>query len=157
MGTLAAEAAGNVLQKTGKKSGEAVGGGMTNVATGLVKGVEDAIPDYAKSIPLALSEELRGYGAAVTRQQCRLGVFRVYLVNQRPFNGTAVLKAFDASGQEIARGRKDVTFSEDDGQEIEFNLGPNAPLDKAAKYELGLRPRATTQFAVPVGPGKTNL
>jgi hypothetical protein len=131
-------------ESAAKRAGDAVGGTLTDFASGVGRGI-----DKQMTVNAELSEELAAEGITMTSaKSAGFGVdgskgvtkgITVYLIAARPLQGQLVAKAFDKDGLEVGRAVVNVEFAEDDAQYVTFTFPGQMDSQLAEKYTLGLR------------------
>ena len=112
-----------------KTVGEKFSGGIVDFSSGLDSGAKKAA--NANSMAAAEIKDCRAQdgftkaGLRFTSFDASSGATKAYVLSQDAVKGFLVLKAYDGSDNEIARGKQKVEFGKDDAHEITFKLEGN--------------------------------
>ena len=116
------------------EGGEIVGKAVTEVAEGITEGI-----DRTLDCKLEISPELKAKGLQTGKfsvEDDSGGVnnrLTVYLITERDFNDTLMVKVYDKTGAEMGRTRKHVSGKAGDAMFHDFNF------DKRTKIEVRSR------------------
>ncbi|MDR0672663.1 MAG: hypothetical protein LBF93_03165 [Zoogloeaceae bacterium] len=120
-----------------EQAGSTIGGTVVDFASGLGKGVDEKM-----LVELELESSVAEYGLAITVGKNRdLGSGRtaVYVVTEKPFTGAMLVKALDASGNEIGRATSSVTLKQDDAAYVDLLFPPQMDSNLVRKYRVSVR------------------
>ena len=112
-----------------KELGEKFGGSLVDFSNGLESGAKKAENANAMASTdvsnCRVQEAFTKAGLRFTSFDTSAGSTKAYILSQNAIKGVLILKAFDASDNEIARGKQSVEFDKDDAHEITFKLEGN--------------------------------
>ena len=112
-----------------KSLGEKFGGGVIDFSSGLENGAKTAENANSKTNTenelCRVQDAFTKAGLRFTSFDASAGTTKVYVLSQNAVKGHLMLKAFDASDNEIARGKQKIDFDKDDAHEILFKLEGN--------------------------------
>jgi len=138
----AAEAAEAKTKELATKAGKTVGEHAGNFFTGVGEGVESSICDYAVRID---SPALATNGVSVTLVK-RVFVdpdtpaLSLYLLNEKPLDGTLRIRLLTEDGSEVGRGQATVSRPGDSADYVRFPVPKDMPGDLVRTVALSLMP-----------------
>jgi hypothetical protein len=125
------------------QAGRAIGAGAGTFVSSVGAAYEKAVTAY----DVRPSRELRARGVAVsvgqvaegcvTNDWCR--TLSLYVINQKPVEGTLRIRLFSAATQEIGRATAAVALPADEARYVPFRLTPDVPLALTKFIELDLK------------------
>lgn len=85
-----------------------------------------------------LDDALRNSGLNVQRVLLakRADKATIYASFTQPFSGTVILKAYDRTGAEIGRSRRNISGKTDEATYVDFEYNTNVPLKLAESFKL---------------------
>lgn len=131
-----------------EQAGSNIAGAAVDFASGLGKGVDEKM-----LVELETEPSLAERGLTVTVGKGRnLGSGRaaVYVIADKPFTGAMVVKALDASGNEIGRATSPVDLKQDDANYVDLRFPPQMDTNLVRKYRVSVRPLAQGEVISPV-------
>jgi hypothetical protein len=125
------------------KAGRAIGAGAGTFVSSVGAAYEKAVTAY----DVRASRELKVHGVAVSVGQQTEGcatngwdrTLSLYIINQKPVDGTLRIRLFSAATQEIGRATAAVSLPADDARYVPFRLSQDVPLALTKFIELDLK------------------
>ena len=121
-----------------KKTGEKLGKNVTDLASGIGKGI-----DKSMSVEVVLSPEFAKRGLSKTTAKSsgmsteKKGI-SVYLISEKKQSVPIIAKALNSEGLEIGRSKVTVDFEKDDAKYVEFLFHGEMDTALVKKYELSI-------------------
>jgi hypothetical protein len=134
-----AKGVGEAMKGEGKDAADSVGEGVGEVLKGGGSGLDKSL----LKINVEIDKQLSDAGVSLGRtarlekknEKGQDGV-TLYFIYNKAFNGTVLLKAFDAKGTEVGRSSSPVKGTADNTQYVNFYFDERVPLNIVTKYTL---------------------
>jgi hypothetical protein len=132
------EGVGEGLQGAGKRGAESLSKGVGEVLRGTAKGFDDSLSAVAVQPGAGLAEAGLHVERA-HRQSAAAPTITTYVLSDKPFAGTLLLRALDDAGKEVGRTKAAVKRDADDAGYVDFSFDERVPLHTVSRFEMTAR------------------
>ncbi len=130
---------GEALQGSGQEGMQALSKGLGDVVKGAAKGFDASLDAVQVKPAQTLTDKGMRVERASRRAAAQAGqpaVITAYVLSDKDYKGTLMLRALDDGGKEVGRSKAEVTQKPGDAAYVDFPFDERVPLNTISTFEI---------------------